>query len=339
MKINTGFFVHVLWVLLPPYHFIPMLSYPSFQNIKIDTIEYSNDWNLHPLIIAYPSPLLHSSVQSIGLLHPPIVLKLSSDKYRLICGRSRLKAFQQIFPSNNFLTALILDGNITTLHILSYVLEDQLLSGNLSPMEKAYFFKIALQHMTPEDAADRFSPVLKEKVQPHSIKNINLLLELEPELQTSLHYGRIIEKTALELLKLEDNDRLTLHSIFQELELGGGKQKRLLELSKDLAFGQEKTITELLAESDFREILDHPGMNNPQKIANLLSTLQNKLFPQSNAAEEQFIKSIHKMELPASCTISHSPAFEKDEVSVTLHYNNLAEVEGHLSEIKKLIQK
>ncbi len=311
----------------------------SFQNVTIEEIEISDNWNIHPFISSQPSARLSSSIQNTGLLHPPILLKLSSNRYQLICGRSRINIFQQVCSAQSFITALILDEKTPTRRILSYVLEDQLLNCGLSPMEKAFFFKITLNHMTIKDAVDCFSPIFNEKIQAHAINKLILLSGLEPELQIDVHIGKLGEKTALELLQLDTKDRLTLHSIFQELELGGGKQKRLLALSKDLAFGQRKSITELLTESDFKEILNHPEMNHPQKAANLFSTLQKKLFPQSNAAEDHFIKSVNKMELPASCSVNHSQAFEKDEISVVLRFNTLTEVEKRLSEIKKLMKK
>ncbi len=312
---------------------------PSFQNIKLEEIELSDNWNIHPFMPSEPSAELRSSIQNTGLLHPPILLKRSSNRYQLICGRARVNIFQQTYPAQPLITALILDRNPSTKKILTYVLEDQLLTGSLSPMEKAYFFKLSLKHMTVDDAADYASLLLHEKIQAHTINKLVLLLELEQKLQIDVHNGRVGEKTALELLQLDAADRLTLHSIFQELELGGGKQKRLLALSKDLAFGQSKSITELLAESDFEEILNHPGMNHPQKAANLFSTLQKKLSPQSNAAEEHFMKNVNDMELPASCTVSHSQAFEKDEISVILHFTTLTEVKKRLPELKNLMKR
>ncbi len=311
----------------------------SFQNIKIEEIENSDDWNIHPFISSKPSARLRSSIKNTGLLHPPILLKLSTNRYQLICGRARVSVFQQIYPDQALVTALVLDKKTSTRQILSYVLEDQLLTGSLSPMEKAYFFKLSLKHMTVDDAADYASLLLHEKIQAHTINKLVLLLELEQKLQIDVHNGRVGEKTALELLQLDAADRLILHSIFQEFELGGGKQKRLLALCKDLAFRQKQSIAELLSESEFREILIHHEMNHPQKAANLFSTLQKKLFPQSIAAEKYFMNNVNKMELPASCTVNHSQAFEKDEISVVLHFKTLTEVEKRLPEIKKLMNQ
>ena len=206
-------------------------------------------------------------------------------------------------------------------------------------MEKAYFFSYSLKHIGMDSTKECFIPILGDKVQNHLITNSLLLMDLEPELQHSVHVGKINEKLALDLLRLDSVDRLTLHSLFLELELGGGKQKRFLTLSKDLAFRHGKTITNLLLEEDFVNILNHTEMNRPQKTATLLSTLQNKLFPQSSSAEEGFRKCVNKMKLPSSCSISHSQAFERDEVTVSLCFQSLSEVEKRLAEIIKIAEK
>jgi len=313
-----------------------MQQLPSFHNIDLKNIEYSNDWNLHPFLSSKQPASLHKSIQKVGLLRPPILQKQSSGTYQLITGSSRLRVFEIIYPMERSIPCLIVAESTSPKHILSYVLEDQLLSGSLTPMEKAFFFNHCLKHMDIDAAADSFLPILSEKVQPHTIKKLSRLLELESELQISVHNGRIGEKTAYELLNLDSRDRLVLYNIFINLKLGGGKQKRFLALSKDLAYRKESTIAELLSKPEFTDILAHPEMNQPQKTAILLATMQKKLSPQSDSAEESFRKKIIKMNLPASCTVTHSQSFEKDEVSLTLRFNSLSEIEKQISKILNL---
>lgn len=315
-----------------------MQDLPSFHSIDLKNISFSDEWSLHPFISSDASTRLSSSIQRIGLLQPPILWKQSSGQYQLLCGLSRLRAFAITHPEETSICCLILEEATSPQQILYYILEDQLLSGHLSPMEKAYFFHYCLKHMGVDAAAKSFLPILGEKVQIHTINTLIKLLKLEPELQQSVHNETIGIKTALEMLLLSSTERITLHTLFLNLELGGGKQKRLLALSKDLAFREEKSITALLSESDFRDILCHPEMNQPQKAANLFTIMQKRLFPLSDAAERNFLKKIKKMELPSSCTVSHSQAFETDEVAITLHFKTLSEIEKHVSEIKNLQQ-
>lgn len=313
-----------------------MQQLPAFHKINIESIEYSDEWSLHPFLSSKEPALLHRSIQRVGLLQPPILQKQSSGNYQLITGYSRLRVFERTYPMERFVPCLVIAETTSAKHILSYVLEDQLLSGSLTPMEKAFFFNHCLKHMDIDAAANSFLPILNEKIQPHTINKLSRLLELESELQISVHNGQIGEKTAYELLNLDSIDRLSVHTVFITLKLGGGKQKRFLALSKDLAYREGNTIAEFLAKPEFRDILTHPEMNPPQKAAILLATIQKKLFPQSDSAEEAFKKKIIKMNLPASCTVTHSQSFEKDEVSLTLRFNNLSEMETQISKILSL---
>ncbi len=316
-----------------------MHSFPSIEKVAHQSIEFSNEWNLHPFLSPDPPDRLCSSIQSIGLLHPPILRTIAANKYQLLCGQFRLQALKRSTIQATTVSALVLNKQTSPEKLLRYVLEDQLLSGDLSPMERAYFFSYSLKHIGMNSTKEHFAPILGDKVQTHHITRNLLLLDLENELQYSVHIGKINEKLAFDLLRLGSMDRVTLHTLFQELELGGGKQKRLLSLSKDLAFRQEKTITSLLQEPDFVSVLRHTEMNRPQKTATLLSILQNKLFPQSSFAEDDFRKCVNKMKLPSSCSINHSQAFERDEVTVTLSFQSLSEVENRLPEIKKMAEK
>lgn len=312
---------------------------PTFETIERQSIEDSIEWNLHPFRPPEPSAELCLSIQTLGILHPPILKKLAPDRYQPLCGRYRLRALDTCSPQVNSIMALVLNQHTSSTQLLQYLLEDQLLTGTLSPMEKAYFFSFSLKHIGTRSTVESFLPILGDKLQSHLIEKSLLLLDLEAELQYSVHVGKIQEKLAFDLLRLDSLDRLTLHTLFQELELGGGKQKRLLTLSKDLAFRQGKTITNLLMEPDFIAVLDHSEMNRPQKAATLLSVLQIKSFPQSSSAEENFKKSVNRMNLPPSCTISHSQEFERDDVSVTLRFKSLAEVEKRIMEIKNITKK
>jgi ParB family chromosome partitioning protein len=205
-------------------------------------------------------------------------------------------------------------------------------------MEKAYFLKHCLKHMSLETASHKFLPLMKEKAQPHIITKFISLCNLEPELQQSIHFEQINQKLGLELLSLSKEDRQTLHTLFKQFEFGGGKQKRLLSLCQDLSRRQQTTITTMLAGKEYDDIIKHSEMNLPQKGASLLALLHKQLYPQSNSAEENFNKQIRRMELASSCSIEHSPAFERDEVQLRVTFATLNHLEKQLATIKKLQQ-
>ena len=312
-----------------------MPSFPSFENIDLTNIHLTDEWNIHPFLDSKLSLSLINSIEKVGILQPPVVQK-HLDTFRLISGKSRIHAFKTLYPHDHALPCRVIAEDTPPEQILSHIIEEKLLSGMLTPMEKAFFIEKCLKHIDIKRTTESFLPTLCEKPQPHTIKKFQRLLKLEPEIQISVHNGEIDKKTAYELLNLTQKDRLALHTLFMDLKLGGGKQKRLLSLSKDLAFREDISITELFVKSNLREILTHSEMNTPQKVTVLLATMQKLLFPQSEAAEKEFKETIKKMRLPSSCTVSHGQSFETDEAFVTIRFKNIFKIQSLLPQIEAL---
>ncbi len=311
----------------------------QLQQIDLSAIDLSEKWNLHPFLPAEPPTTLTNSIEAIGLLHPVILKKKGKARFQLISGRYRFKVCSTLVPKKKTLPALILDDRLSLKQVLRILLEEQLLSSPLSPMELAYFFSYCLQSISIDNAAEYFLPLLQEKPQSHKIQQLLLLLDLEPKLQRSVHHNKIGVKTAYELLKLPTSDRETLHNLFHEFELGGGKQKRLLALCSELAARKEETITTLLTGKEYFSIFAHREMNKPQKLATLLALLQNNLFPQSLSMETKFQDAVRQIKLPSTCSVDHSPAFERDEIYLTVRFSDLSALVNNSSAIKNITEK
>lgn len=307
------------------------------RTVDLREIEISEEWSLHPFLASEPpATALVESIARVGVLRPPVLLQLSTENYQILCGRARLRTLNAGSSDIRSTPCLIISEDSSPQQILSYIIEDQSLSGTLSAMEKACFFSYCLKYMDNKEIASHFLPIFNEKIQPHTIRKLLELLKLEPDIQISVHNGSIGEKTAADLLKMSSGDRQLLHTVFMNLKLGGGKQKRLLSLCRDLAYREETTITELLRKPAFSEILTHPEMNQPQKAAVLLSSMQKMLFPQSISAEELFRKKVTAMKLPATCRVTHALSFETDAVSLTMDFKTLTEMERQLPQIMTL---
>jgi hypothetical protein len=66
--------------------------------------------------------------------------------------------------------------------------------------------------------------------------------------------------------------------------------------------------------------------NVPQAGLLLLDDLQKKCMPMSSTAEKEFKDRVSKLKLPATCSVEHSPAFEKDTVTLSISFENLADL-------------
>lgn len=298
-----------------------MSLYPTFANISLNAINTNQLWSIHPFQDDTPSPALKQSFTELGILHPPIVQEGQKGTYNLISGRKRLHALKHYFNKKNCFS-LIIPPEIDPHAFFLYILTDQQLSGPLSPMETAFFLKYCLGKMDENEVVTFFLPRLGYKKQ--EIHQLISLIALDKKIQHQIHHGFIIDKIAFEFLELPSKDRLSLSSLFELLQPGTGKQKRFINLSRELANRSQQSISSLLNDQEFKQILAHKEMNSPQKMHTLLEVLQKKIYPRSSNAEQAFNDEVRELNLPDHYTITHSPNFEKDEICLSVTFPDLA---------------
>jgi len=304
-----------------------MSTQPSLKNIPLSSINTTPHWSIHPFLDDRPSPTLHQSFTETGILHPPIVQQAQDETFNLICGRKRLYALEHYFKQTSC-PCLILHPALEPCAFFLYILTDQQLNGPLSPMEIAVFLKYCLDKMDEKEVTNFFLPRLGYKKQPPLIQQFVSLLALEETIQLQIHHGLMIDKIAFELLTLPPEDRFCLSSLFELLQPGTGKQKRILTLSRDIANRSQKTISSLFQEQDFKQIIEHQEMNPPQKTHTLLELLQKGFYPRSSDAEHVFKDKVRKLKLPDNYELTHSLNFERNEVYLTVTFPDLESCEN-----------
>lgn len=303
-----------------------MSTYPSIEDISLNSIRVTPHYNIHPFLDDSAPPALKQSFQELGILHPPIIQQVSNGTFDLICGRKRLHALKHQFNQTN-VPCLILPPDCDLYTFFLYILTDQQLHGPLSPMEAAFFFKCCLKKLDEKEAINFFLPRLGFKPQATILHQLISLSTLDESIQNQIHHGFIGDKIAFELLDLPPEDRSFLSELFELLQPGTGKQKRILMLSREIAQRSHQSITTLFEEQEFQYILGHTEMNAPQKVHSILELLQKKFYPQSSDAKQCFRDRTRKLNLPQGYELKHTLNFEKDAVYLTVSYPDLGSFE------------
>ena len=307
------------------------------QLIQLESIDQSHNWSLCPLTNSGQLDRLHRSIKQTGIVQPPILQQISKKRFRLINGRKRV----QIARQNNLnpLHCHILDKNLPIQQILAIHLTEQQLSGALTTIEQAYFLQLCLQFTEKENVINTFLPLLGYSSQPIVINRLLAFLRLEDKVQLLFHEQFIGKKTATILLELDQSDRIFLTDLFVELKLGQGKQQRLLTLCQDLSRRHNSSIKTILSDRQVKKNLQHQGMNTPQKTNQLLELLKKQHSPKYYEAKEDFQHQRNQFDLPDHCSLNHSPAFEKDEVILSIKFSNLDECKKTWQTIHKPLKE
>lgn len=307
----------------------------EYRKIQVDKVDFTNCWNLHPWELYTLSGELVTSLSRTGILHPPVLLAKDENRFEIVSGFKRL-----LFASSIAKTAevggLIFAKDTEPVVILDIVLTDQGLARPLSLVEKAQFIEICSRYLQPSEIIDTFCTRLSLDKRPSTLSSVTQVLKQHPLLISEVHCGALQDKIVVDLLRLPSaTDRIAMVKLFRKLCMGDGKQRKVLPLVRDLAFRKNLSVAAFLEGSSVQEILQHPAMNNPQKLQHLVSFLQHQTNPVSTDAESEFVYNVKSLKLPANWTITHSPSFEKDEVTLSITFNNLSTCQESVSALKR----
>ena len=311
----------------------------TYEQIPLESIDFSNDWNLHPWELHQISETLEESFSQTGIIHPPIVLQIAKNQFSIVHGFKRLLFLK---GCNRNLTPMCVNILQDSSHsfILDILLTDQPDATQLTLAEKAQFLKVASRFLDTDTIIEKYLPRLKLKQRKSTYHNALEILEQDKEIIQAIHAGELREKMVAELLKLRHPaDRLALVLLFKQLALGDGKQRKIFILLRDLAFRQESTIEEYLNDKEIQQLLNHREMNIPQKIQHLGVLLGNRHTPSSAQAEEEFNELVKKLHLPAHCSVAHSKSFERDQVTLAITFKNLFECQEKWVSLQQLLDK
>lgn len=305
----------------------------SHQTIPLEAISPAiTQWNLHPWECQTLPAELHASLARCGVLHPPLVLADSARTFALVSGVRRIE-FIRSSTALSQINCLVIDKDAPHSFILDLILAEQNSAGPLSLAEKARFIEIGCRLSAQEDLLNTFQKKLQLKGGRATIPNLLKILDLDDVIIKEIHAGQIQDRMVTELLSLpEDGDRLAMVQLFKSLRMGDGQQKKFFNLIRDIAFREGLSISSSLQRRDLVEILEHKTMNIPQKIQHLGNMLQHAIAPTSALAEEAFALQVKDLQLPTGYSISHSPFFEKDEVTLSITFKNLAECIRYLNQ-------
>jgi len=172
----------------------PPTGVPGYQEILVSAIEPS-PYQARREITPEQLKELADSIHSEGLLQPIVVRKVG-DKFQLIAGERRWRAFQQLKIKT--IPARIAEASNASSAALGLI--ENLQRENLNPMDEAHGFASLVRDfdLTQEVAADR---VGKSR---SSVANSLRLLSLDPEIQGYLGKHLLSTGHAKVLLGIDD---------------------------------------------------------------------------------------------------------------------------------------
>ena len=322
---------------------------PCYRQVRIQDIDLDNrSYSLNPFCQT-PEQSLVQSIDSFGILHPPLLLEKQGGIFIALSGKKRIKAYLQTCntasncqqeQNGNYITALIFTENKEEKPnknlLFTTLLQHQLLGGPLALIEQAIFFQKATQVLEKQELLS-FLPLLGLKPKPHIPGELISLLDLAPSVQQGIHEGRISQRSGKKLSRFSSTDQQKIADIIYTYQLGGSKQQKIVERFFQLTKREQVSVEELLG--SWGEKVREKNLNGPQKAASLLRWLDQQYQPRMTEAEEEFKKFSSQLQIPTGVRVDHSPSFEEEQVTLSMNFRSKKELARIWPQIKILIKE
>lgn len=281
---------------------------------------------------------LRQSLSRCGVLTPPVLLERQKGNYDIICGRRRLQYLEEQLQEEGC-CCRILPSSTPNDQILTVLVEDQHAAAPLSIMEQACFVGLCHRLLDDDKAVESYLKTLPDGRITKGTSFLKPLLQLGEKGQKMLHEGLYTEKIISALLQLSNDDRLVFQDIVNTLQPGANNQKKLIVALHDIVKREKITMAAFCNEPAVQTALKDERLPTQQRCATLLEMVARRHQPQLSAAQRLFSERVKALHLPKNCEICHSPAFERDEVTLSLRFSRFDDLEKHGPEIRANVDK
>lgn len=178
-------------------------------------------------------------------------------------------------------------------------------------------------------------PLMGLKPQQHVLKERKKLIQLDSSVQQALHNKVLNNKCVPLLLRLPPAEQQQIVHLVTHYRLGGSKQQNLVDMLVELYLREGSTSKTLLTQ--WQRDVEPPRNNLPQEAQSLLSYLLARCNPHLVRAEERFCEQVQRLQAPEQISITHTPAFEDEGVTVHINYANWPALQAHWQQLLQLV--
>lgn len=287
----------------------------------------------HRITTAAGTADLAASISHAGLLVPPILVP-GGDRFRIVAGNRRIAALRELGWTET--PARLLPSNASPLHQARIAVGDNSFQRALNPVEQSRALRSIAAHFSdPAALADEAGRL---NLPSHSalIQKLLPLAGLPEKIQSALLAEAVALPMALELAAFPEETQSALVDLFLELGLSLSRQREFLALLDEIAAREDRTIPQVLAESEIRHMLDDPEMDRPRKAGGIRRFLRRRRYPSITAAEERYQRIVADLPLGKGIQLTAPRDFEGTEYALTVRFRDLGELKSRVSELGKL---
>ncbi|WP_449244130.1 ParB/RepB/Spo0J family partition protein [Desulfobacca acetoxidans] len=310
-------------------------------NIEPKTVELDSvDCTDHTFVVSCGFDLrpLRDSLQTLGLLSPPLLRQLPNGSRQIICGYQRVMVLAELgwptFP------ALVWPADTPDVRCLLASLHDNYLGRGFNPLEAARMIDRLLQHFDSDTVCRIYLPPLGLPPSPKHLGKYRSLLSLEAAYQDLVAQRRLVVEAAALLSQWTALDRAALLPLLHGLAFSHSSQLEIVEFLTTLSRRHGSSPAFWLEHPELQSLLQDASLSAPEKINRIIHRFRQWCFPRASRAQQQFddhLKALGLYHHPEVRLIP-PPAFESSSFRLEVRFQNQAQLRRLLHHLQELSQ-
>lgn len=158
---------------------------------------------------------------------------------------------------------------------------------------------------------------------PKDIELMTPALSCDNHIKEALFNGSLDISLVAHFQVLTHEDQKCFFKTFKNMKLSLQTQRELLEWLPEIACNENKTVSDILSETQITTILEDAKLNDPQRIQKIHSYLYARKFPRLSDARNIWKKQAAALNPDPSCvTFVPNPYFEKNILEIKISITN-----------------
>jgi ParB/RepB/Spo0J family partition protein len=276
---------------------------------------------------------LAASINSVGLLHPPLLVK-KGRAYRIIAGFRRVAACQCAALTR--IPARIDDGQRSEGHHALMAIVDNASQRQLNVVEQARALGLIQRFVKPSDQQDSITGILGLPASRSAVERLSQIVNMPESLQMAIVEGSIALPVAISINKLQSDDAVTVATLLQRVHTGLNNQRELLERIVELCLINETSASRLLEQDRISTILTDDESPMPQRVQHLRRVLKTMRYPELSKAEAAFSQAFKALSINPSIQLQPPRFFEGKTYRLSMSIHSRKQLKSLLADLEKI---
>jgi ParB-like chromosome segregation protein Spo0J len=277
---------------------------------------------------------LRESIRRVGVLSDPVALRTPGGGLIPALGRRRLEAARDVGLET--VRCMVADANVPHALVYEWAFWDNLPIRNWEPALRCFVVARLLEFFDPIETADRFLPWLHVQASGPGLERMKAVGSLDLRSLGALASGRIPERTAVILARLEEAERRTILSIIDSLQLNVNRAAEFVERVYDLSVLNGNTVGHWLAREEIRSLVKDAVQPVRQRAQDLRELLEAWKFPERVRRRSDFNAWLNNVSAPTRATVRPAQEDEDESCVITIRARDREEAAMILAALPNL---